>query len=108
MSVATGVGTTKTTSTAGTNNADNPGNIGRKDCDPVAVNKAATAAKSTEKTAPASASNLKGGESRQSSKPQNNPYSLASGIGRPTAWSNPQQQPQVQRGYRVDHQYQHH
>ena len=98
MSVATGVGTTKTTSTAGTNNADNPGNIGRKDCDPVAVNKAATAAKSTEKTAPASASNLKGGESRQSSKPQNNPYSLASGIGRPTAWSNPQQQPQVQRG----------
>ena len=103
MSVATGVGTIKTTtfSTAGTNNADNPGNNGRKGCDPVEVNKAATAAtQSTEMTAPAlaSASNLKGGDPRQSSKPQNNPYSLASGIGRPTAWSNPQQQPQVHRG----------
>ena len=97
MSVAAGVGTTKTTSTAGTDNADNPGNNGRKDCVPVAVNKAATAVgKSTEMTAPASASNLKQEESRQSSKPQSNPYSLASGIGRPTAWSNPQQQQQQQ------------
>lgn len=37
-------------------------------------------------------------QTQQSRQLQKNPYSLASGIGRPTTWSNPQQQQQIKAG----------
>jgi len=74
---------------ANNDNARSTGNCGREDCESAVVNSAA-------KPTGATASNLNQGESHQSHQPQKNPYSLASGIGRPTAWSNLQQQQQHQ------------